>query len=71
MKSSRGMISEHCHAAEGLSVAASLRMPGSLTEQAPSGRLFGAIATLSDAPAQDKGTGNAGRPVRVARRAKR
>ena len=47
----RGLVDELCFAAEGLSgtaAASSLRRLGSLMQQAPSGRLFGAIATLSD-----------------------
>lgn len=74
MKAGRGMISEHCHATEGLSgpaEAASLRMPGSITERAPSGRLFRAITTLSDMPEQEASAGDAGHPATVARRARR
>ena len=47
----RGLVDELCFAAEGLSgtaAASSLRRLGSLMQQAPSGRLFNAIATLSD-----------------------
>ena len=47
----RGLVDELCFAAEGLSgtaAASSLRRLGSLMQQAPAGRLFGAIATLSD-----------------------
>ena len=49
------LVSELCFAAEGLSgaaAAASLRRLGSIMEQAPSGRLFGAISTLSDMSAK-------------------
>ncbi|MFN4143893.1 hypothetical protein [Aestuariivirga sp.] len=48
-------INELCFAAEGLSgtaAASSLRRLGSIMEHAPSGRLFGAIATLSDMSAR-------------------
>ncbi|MCA3572482.1 MAG: hypothetical protein IOC86_01095 [Aestuariivirga sp.] len=48
-------MDELCFAAEGLSgtaAAASLRKLGSIMERAPSGRLFGAIATLSDLSAR-------------------
>ena len=51
MKVGWSAINELCHAAEGLSgtaASASLRKITSLMERAPSGRLFGAIATLSD-----------------------
>ena len=51
MKAGRGMLGELCFAAEGLSgtaAATSLRKLGSIMETAPSGRLFGAISTLSD-----------------------
>ena len=47
----RGLVDELCFAAEGLSgtaAASSLRRLGSLMQQAPSGRLFNAIATLSE-----------------------
>jgi len=47
----KGTVNELCFAAEGMSgtaAAASLRKLGSLMDAAPSGRLFGAIATLSD-----------------------
>lgn len=50
-----GLVNELCFAAEGLSgtaAASSLRRLGSLMEAAPSGRLFGAIATLSDMSAK-------------------
>ncbi len=49
------MVSKLCFAAEGLSgmaAAASLRKLGGLMEQAPSGRLFAAIFTLSDLSAK-------------------
>lgn len=49
------MVSELCFAAEGLSgsaAASSLRKLGSIMELAPSGRLFGAIATLADISAK-------------------
>jgi hypothetical protein len=48
-------INELCHAAEGLSgtaAASSLRELASIMERAPSGRLFGAISTLSDMSAR-------------------
>jgi hypothetical protein len=51
MKLGNATTEELCHAAEGLSgtaASASLRKLGSLMERAPSGRLFEAIATLSD-----------------------
>ena len=51
MKAGHGKINEICFAAEGLSgaaAAASLRKLGRLMEVAPSGRLFNAIATLSE-----------------------
>lgn len=49
------MLGELCFAAEGLSgtaAATSLRKLGSIMETAPSGRLFGAISTLSDMSAK-------------------
>ena len=49
------MLGELCFAAEGLSgtaAASSLRKLGSIMESAPSGRLFGAISTLSDMSAK-------------------
>jgi hypothetical protein len=49
------MVSELCFAAEGLSgtaAAVSLRRLDSIMEQAPSGRLFTAISTLSDMSAK-------------------
>jgi hypothetical protein len=55
MKVGRSTISELCYAAEGMSgtaAASSLRKLGSLMELAPSGRLFGAISTLSDMSAK-------------------
>jgi hypothetical protein len=55
MKVGRSTINELCYAAEGLSgtaAASSLRKLGSLMELAPSGRLFGAISTLSDMSAK-------------------
>ena len=55
MKRGRGGISELCYAAEGMSgsaAASSLRKLGSLMEQAPTGRLFDAISTLSDMSAK-------------------
>ena len=55
MKAGRGMLGELCFAAEGLSgtaAATSLRKLGSIMESAPSGRLFGAISTLSDMSAK-------------------
>lgn len=55
MKAGRGMLGELCFAAEGLSgtaAASSLRKLGSIMESAPSGRLFGAISTLSDMSAK-------------------
>jgi hypothetical protein len=48
-------MDELCFAAEGLSgtaAATSLRKLGSIMERAPSGRLFGSIATLSDLSAR-------------------
>lgn len=47
----RGLVDELCFAAEGMSgtaAATSLRRLGNLMDAAPSGRLFGAIATLSE-----------------------
>jgi hypothetical protein len=58
MKLGRSTINELCHAAEGLSgtaAASSLRKLGSIMELAPSGRLFGAISTLSDTSAKATG----------------
>jgi hypothetical protein len=55
MKLGRSTINELCYAAEGLSgtaAASSLRKLGSIMELAPSGRLFGAISTLSDMSAK-------------------
>jgi hypothetical protein len=55
MKVGRSTINELCYAAEGMSgtsAASSLRKLGSLMELAPSGRLFGAITTLSDMSAK-------------------
>ena len=55
MKAGRGMLSELCFAAEGLSgtaASSSLRKLGSIMESAPAGRLFGAISTLSDMSAK-------------------
>ena len=55
MKAGRGMVSELCFAAEGLSgtaAATSLRKLGSIMELAPSGRLFDAISTLADLSAK-------------------
>lgn len=49
------MIGELCFAAEGFSgtaASASLRKLGSIMDHAPSGRLFGAISTLSDMSAK-------------------
>lgn len=49
------MIAELCFAAEGFSgtaASASLRKIGSIMDHAPSGRLFGAISTLSDMSAK-------------------
>ncbi len=49
------MLGELCFAAEGLSgtaAASSLRKLGSIMEAAPTGRLFGAISTLSDMSAK-------------------
>jgi hypothetical protein len=51
----RGSVAELCYAAEGLSGTAastSLRKLGTLMDSAPSGRLFGAISTLSDMSAK-------------------
>ncbi|WP_373506193.1 hypothetical protein [Aestuariivirga sp.] len=51
----RGSVSELCYAAEGMSgtaAASSLRKLGSLASSAPTGRLFGAISTLSDMSAK-------------------
>jgi hypothetical protein len=69
MKAGRGMLGELCFAAEGLSgtaAASSLRKLGSIMESAPTGRLFGAISTLSDmsakaARALEEGAGDIGR----------
>lgn len=50
-----GSVTELCYAAEGLSgtaAASSLRRLGNLMDQAPSGRLFSAIATLTDLSAK-------------------
>ena len=55
MSARRGGVSELCFAAEGMSgtaAASSLRKLGSLMNAAPSGRLFGAISTLSDMSAR-------------------
>lgn len=55
MKAGCSLIGELCFAAEGLSgtaASASLRKLGSIMETAPSGRLFGAISTLSDMSAK-------------------
>ena len=55
MSVTRGSVSELCFAAEGMSgtaAASSLRKLGSLASSAPPGRLFGAIATLSDMSAK-------------------
>ena len=55
MKAGPGLINELCFAAEGLSgtaAASSLRKLGSIMDTAPSGRLFGAISTLSDMSAK-------------------
>jgi hypothetical protein len=55
MRAGRSMMDELCYAAEGLSGTASasaLRKLGSIMELAPSGRLFGAISTLSDMSAR-------------------
>lgn len=51
MAARRNGVSEICFAAEGMAGtagASALRRVRSLAEAAPSGRLFGAIATLSD-----------------------
>ena len=51
----RGSVNELCFAAEGMSgtaAASSLRKLGSLMNQVPAGRLFGAISTLSDMSAK-------------------
>ena len=69
MKAGRGMLSELCFAAEGLSgtaASSSLRKLGSIMESAPTGRLFGALSTLSDmsakaARALEEGAGDIGR----------
>ena len=69
MKAGRGMLSELCFAAEGLSgtaASSSLRKLGSIMDSAPTGRLFGAISTLSDmsakaARALEEGAGDIGR----------
>jgi hypothetical protein len=42
-------------------------MPGSIMALAPSGRLFGAIATLSEVPAPAIAAQGAGRKVKAAR----
>jgi hypothetical protein len=55
MSARRSGVSELCFAAEGMSgtaAASSLRRLGSLMSAAPSGRLFGAISTLSDMSAK-------------------
>jgi hypothetical protein len=55
MKAGRAKVNEICFAAEGLSGPAEAASPqklGRLTEMAPSGRLFGAITTLSDSSAK-------------------
>jgi hypothetical protein len=59
----RGTVNELCFAAEGLAATAastSLRRLGSLVETAPAGRLFSAIATLSDLSAKAAETLEAG-----------
>ena len=51
MTARRGLVNELCFAAEGMAgtaAASSLRRLTSLAEVAPAGRLFSAIATLSD-----------------------
>jgi hypothetical protein len=51
MSGNGNVVNELCFAAEGMSgtaAATSLRKLGRLVEQAPTGRLFGAIATLAD-----------------------
>ena len=55
MTGNRNVVNELCFAAEGLSgtaAATSLRKLGSLMEQAPAGRLFSAISTLSEMSAK-------------------
>jgi hypothetical protein len=55
MKVGLNAIDELCYAAEGLSgtaAASSLRKLASIMERAPTGRLFGAISTLSDMSAR-------------------
>jgi len=50
-----GVVNELCFAAEGMAGtagASSLRRLSSLAHQAPAGRLFGAISTLSDMSAR-------------------
>jgi len=52
-------LSELCYAAEGLSgttSAAALRRVGSLAGSAPTGRMFGAIATLTELSAEAAGS---------------
>jgi hypothetical protein len=51
----RGLVNELCFAAEGMAgtaAASSLRRLSSLAAQAPSGRLFGAISTLTEMSAR-------------------
>jgi len=55
MKMRRGLVDELCFAAEGMAgtaAASSLRRLSGLAGAAPAGRLFGAIATLSDMSAK-------------------
>ena len=57
MAAGRDGLSEICFAAEGMAGtagASSLRRVRSLADAAPSGRLFGAIATLSDLARQSE-----------------
>ncbi len=51
MTARRGVVTELCFAAEGMAgtaAASSLRRLSSLMDHAPAGRLFGAIATLTE-----------------------
>lgn len=55
MTARRGVVSEMCYAAEGMAgtaASSSLRRLSSLMDQAPAGRLFGAISTLTEMSAK-------------------
>lgn len=55
MTARRGVVGELCFAAEGMAgtaASSSLRRLSSLMDQAPAGRLFGAISTLTEMSAK-------------------